>query len=71
VYCHSHKTGGDIFNWIAVEGGIVTCQNAYDLSGHFYKILRIATDRAGIELEDDRYDGGLFDTFAGVMDVLY
>jgi DNA primase len=70
-YCYSHKTGGDIFNWIAVEEGIVSCQNAGDLSGHFHEVLQVAADRAGIELEDDRYDSGLFDTFAGVIDVLH
>lgn len=57
-YCHrqGHKTGGDIFNWIAVDEGIVDCSNAGDITTEFPDILEIAADKANVDLELDAAD---------------
>jgi len=49
-YCYSHKTGGGIFEWIAVEEGICSCGNLPLSDDEFKKALREAADRAGVDL---------------------
>jgi len=54
-YCHreGHKTGGGILEWIAVDEGIVGCGEADDLSNCFGEVLRVAADRAGVDLNGE------------------
>lgn len=53
-YCYSHSTGGGIFEWIAVETGIIDCRDldrGDGLSGEAFRdALEVAADRAGVEL---------------------
>lgn len=59
-YCYSHDTSGDLFSWIAVEEGIVSCDSPELRGDDFVETLRIAADRAGVELDSgpspDSYD---------------
>lgn len=55
-YCYSHDTGGDVFEWIAVEEGIVNCRDPTLDSDDFVETLRIAADRAGVELNEEADD---------------
>lgn len=49
-YCHSHGTGGDVLDWIAIEMGHATCQSGSVTGDAFVEVLNEAADRAGVEL---------------------
>jgi DNA primase len=49
-YCYSHKTGGGIFEWVAVEEGICSCRNLPLTDDQFKEALNVAADRAGVDL---------------------
>lgn len=49
-YCHSHATGGDVIDWIAIEEGYTTCQGGSVSGDAFVEVLKEAADRAGVEL---------------------
>lgn len=49
-YCYSHSTGGGIFEWIAVEEGICSCDDLPLTDDEFVDALEEAADRAGVEL---------------------
>lgn len=49
-YCYSHGTGGGIFEWIAVEEGIVSCKDLPLTDSEFKDALKAAADRAGVDL---------------------
>lgn len=50
-YCHSHGTGGDVLDWIAIEEGYATCQSAQVTGDAFVEVLKEAADRANVELD--------------------
>lgn len=50
-YCHSHGTGGDVLDWIAIEEGYATCQNPSVSGDAFVEVLKEAADRAGVEMD--------------------
>lgn len=50
-YCYSHKTGGGIFEWVAVEEGICACRNLPLNDEQFKEALTVAADRAGVDLD--------------------
>lgn len=52
-YCYSHDTGGDVFDWIAIEEGFATCQNPSVEGEAFVEVLKEAANRAGVEFEPD------------------
>lgn len=52
-YCYSHETGGGIFEWVAVEEGICGCRNLPLTDEQFKESLRVAADRAGVDLTPD------------------
>jgi hypothetical protein len=49
-YCYSHKTGGGIFEWVAVEENICSCRNLPLTDEQFKEALTTAADRAGVDL---------------------
>ena len=55
-YCYSHETGGGIFEWVAVEEGICGCRNLPLDDEQFKETLRVAADRAGVDLTPDDVD---------------
>lgn len=55
-YCYSHDTGGDVLEWIAVEEGIVSCRDPSLDGDDFVETLRVAADRAGVELNEGASD---------------
>ncbi|MFW5905558.1 MAG: toprim domain-containing protein [archaeon] len=56
-FCYSHETGGGIFEWIAVEEGIVSCRDLPLTTDEFKEVLPIAADRAGVELDQSTDSG--------------
>lgn len=50
-YCYSHDTSGDLFSWIAMEEGIVSCDSPELRGDDFVETLEIAADMAGVELD--------------------
>jgi len=50
-YCYSHKTGGGIFEWVAVEEGICACRNLPLTDEQFKEALYTAADRADVDLD--------------------
>lgn len=57
-FCHSqgHKAGGGIFEYIAVDEGLVDCGQTDDISTVFPEVLEIAAEKAGVDLEMDAQD---------------
>lgn len=57
-FCHSqgHKAGGGIFEFIAVDEGLVDCGDTGDISGVFPEVLEIAAEKAGVDLDMDAQD---------------
>lgn len=57
-YCHSkgHKTGGGIFEFIAVDEGFVSCGQTDDITTVFPEVLEVAAEIAGVDLDMDAHD---------------
>lgn len=57
-FCHrqSHKSGGGIFEFIAVDEGIVDCGKADDITTAFPEVLEVAAEKAGVDLDMDAQD---------------
>jgi DNA primase len=59
-YCHSHGSGGDVLDWIAIEEGYATCEDPSVSGEAFTEVLKEAADRAGVEMDTrpspDDYD---------------
>lgn len=57
-FCHSqgHKAGGGIFEYIAVDEGLVDCGHTDDISTVFTEVLEIAAEKAGVDLQMDAQD---------------
>ena len=57
-FCHSkgHKQGGGIFEFIAVDEGLVDCGHTKDISTVFPEVLEIAAEKAGVDLDMDAHD---------------
>jgi len=53
-YCFSHGVGGGIFEWLAVEEGVVSCSDLTNglSDDEFREALKIGADRAGVDLTD-------------------
>ena len=55
-YCYSHDTGGDVLDWIAVEEGITSCRDPHPSGDDFVETLRVAAERAGVEMSSSDTD---------------
>ena len=57
-FCHrqSHKEGGGIFEYIAVDEGLVDCGETGDITTVFPEVLEVAAEKAGVDLELDAQD---------------
>lgn len=53
-YCYSHETGGGLFEWVAVQEGIVSCSDLRSglSDGEFSDALEAAAGIANIDLSD-------------------
>lgn len=51
-WCFSHESGGDVLDWIAVEEGVTRCRDPHPTGDEFVETLRVAADRAGVELSN-------------------
>lgn len=49
-YCHRHKVGGGLLEYIAVDEGVVNCEGCNHIGMDFPTVLEIAADKAGISL---------------------
>lgn len=54
--CWAHDTWGDILTFIAMEEGLITCNEANNIGDIFPEVLEVAADRAGVELNLDAKD---------------
>lgn len=55
-HCWAHNSGGGPLAWIAVQEGLVSCQDAGNISDIFPEVLKIAAERAGIDLDISEED---------------
>jgi len=55
-HCYSHGTGGGVFEWVAVEEGICSCSSLPLTTDQFKETLRVAADRAGVDLIPESVD---------------
>lgn len=55
-YCYSHGTGGGIFEWVAVEENICSCSSLPLTTDQFKETLRVAAERAGVDLTPEDVD---------------
>jgi len=55
--CFRCKSWGDVIDMVAIDEGIITCEEAGELTGtDFIEALEIAADRADVDLDWDEYD---------------